>query len=142
MQITPRFAFPLLACALLAGCAGIGPTRLIGDTAGVAGGALLGSTLSKGNPLITAAGAAGGLLASEAIQAGSKAVQKNSYASGYEKGRSDAAKQEYQTLIDRQRTPPDADEAANVRLLEVPLPEREVNGATLAPTTATIRIQE
>jgi len=142
MHILSRFVLPLLVCALLGGCAGFGPTRIIGDTVGVAGGALLGSTLSKGNPLITAAGAAGGLLTSEALQAGSNAAHKNSYASGYEKGRSDAAKQQYQTLIDRQRTPPDADEAANVRLLEVPLPERDVNGVTLAPTTATIRIQE
>jgi len=142
MNITARLVILLFACVLFAGCAGVGPTRIIGDTVGVAGGALLGSTLSKGNPLITAAGAGGGLLASEMIQAGNNATQKNSYATGYEKGRSDAAKQQFQTLIDRQRTPPEAADAANVRLLEVPLPERQVNGVTLAPTSATIRIQD
>jgi hypothetical protein len=142
MQITSRLALPFLACALLGGCAGIGPTRIIGDTAGAAGGALLGTTLGKGNPLITAAGAGGGLLASELLQAGSNAAQKSSYASGYEKGRSDAAKQQFQTLADRQRTAPEADDTTNVRLLEVPLPERQVNGVTLAPTSATIRIQD
>jgi hypothetical protein len=142
MNITARLLIPLFACLLLGGCAGLGPTRIIADTAGVAGGALLGSTLSKGNPLITAAGAAGGLLTSEMIQAGNNATRKNSYATGYEKGRSDAAKQQFQTLVDRQRTPPESDDPANVRLLEVPLPERQVNGVTLAPTSATIRIQD
>jgi hypothetical protein len=127
---------------LLGGCTGIGPTRIVSDTAGVVGGALLGSTLSKGNPLITAAGAGGGLLASELLQAGSNVAQKNSYASGYEKSRSDAAKQQFQTLADRQRTAPETDDATNVRLLEVPFPERQVNGVTLAPTSATIRIQD
>ena len=142
MQIKPLFAFPLFACALLGGCAGVGPTRIIGDTAGAAGGALIGNALSKGNPLITAAGAAGGVILSEALQAGSNGAQQKSYASGYEKGRSDAAKQQFQTLTDHQRVAPQADDAANVRLFDVPLPERQVNGVNFAPATATLRIQE
>ena len=142
MQIKPRLVLPLLSCALLGGCAGLGPTRIIGDTLGAGGGALIGSALSKGNPLIAAAGAGGGLLVSEALQAGSSSAQKKSYASGYEKGRSDAAKQQFQTLIDQQRTAPGINDAANVRLLDVPLPERQVNGVTLAPSTATLHIQE
>jgi len=142
MSINLRFAIPLFACALLGGCAGVGPTRLIGDTVGGAGGALLGSTLSKGNPLITTAGAAGGVLVSEALQAGSNGAQQKSYSSGYEKGRSDAAKQQFQTLTDHQRIAPQADDAANIRLFDVPLPERQVNGVNFAPATATLRIQE
>ena len=142
MHITIRLVFPLFACALLGGCAGVGPTRIIGDTVGGAGGALLGSTLSKGNPLITTAGAGGGVILIEALQAGSNGAQQKSYASGYEKGRSDAAKQQFQTLTDHQRVAPQADDAANVRLFDVPLPERQVNGVNLAPATATLRIQE
>jgi len=142
MYITSRLFLPLAFCALLGGCAGVSPTRIIGDTVGAAGGAFIGSTLSKGNPLIAAAGAGGGLLVSEALQAGSSFTQQKSYASGYEKGRSDAAKQQFQVLIDQQRTAPGIDDTANVRLLDVPLPERQVNGVTLAPTTATLRIQE
>ena len=103
---------------------------------------MLGSTLGKGNPLIAAAGAGGGLLLSESLQAGSNAAQKKSYASGYEKGQSDAVKQQFQTLINRQRVAPEINDAANIRLLDVPLPERQVNGVTLAPTTATLRLQE
>jgi hypothetical protein len=132
----------LLASAMLASCAGVSPTRIIGDTVGAAGGALIGNKLSNGNPLITAASAGGGVLLSESLQAGSKASANKAYDAGYEKARSDSAKQQFQTLIDRQRTGPQLDDRGHVRLLEVPLPERQENGVILAPSTATIRIQE
>ena len=143
MQLRPFFFISLTACVtLLTGCAGVSPTRVIGDTAGAAGGALVGHALSKGNPLITAAGAGAGVLLSETLQAGSNAHAQKSYDAGYEKARSDSAKQQFQTLIDRQKTGLQLDDRQNVRLLEVPLPERQENGIILAPGTATIRIQE
>jgi hypothetical protein len=143
MQLRPFFSISLTACAtLLTSCAGVSPTRVIGDTAGAAGGALIGHALSKGNPLVTAAGAGAGVLLSETLQAGSKASANKAYDAGYEKARSDSAKQQFQTLIDRQRTGPQLDNRAHVRLLEVPLPERQENGVIFAPSTATIRIQE
>ena len=141
MQITFRLAFTLLTCVLLDGCAGVGSTRIIGNTVGVAGGALLGSTLGKRNPLATAAGAGAGLLLSESLQAGSSAAANKSYAAGYEKGRSDSAKQQYHTLIEQQRQQAGgADEPAT--LFDIPLPAREVGGAILKPSTRTLRIQE
>ncbi len=82
------------------------------------------------------------MLLSESLQAGSKASSDKAYDAGYEKARSDSAKQQFQTLIDRQRTGPQLDDRGHVRLLEVPLPERQENGVILAPSTATIRIQE
>ena len=132
----------VLASALLASCAGVSPTRIIGDTVGAAGGALIGNQLSHGNPLITAAAAGGGALLSESLQAGSNASKNKAYDAGYEKARSDSAKQQFQTLIDRQRTGPQLDDREHVRLLEVPLPQRQENGVILAPSTATIPIQE
>jgi hypothetical protein len=54
--------FSVLVSALLTSCAGVSPTRIIGDTVGAAGGALIGNKLSNGNPLITAASAGGGVL--------------------------------------------------------------------------------
>jgi uncharacterized protein YcfJ len=132
----------LFAAAMLTSCAGVSPTRVIGDTAGAAGGALIGHAISKGNPLITAAGAGAGVLLSETLQGASNAAAKKSYTEGYEKGRSDSAKQRFQSLIDKQRAGLQSSDAANVRLLEVPLPEHEQNGVILAPSTATIRIQE
>ena len=132
----------VLASALLASCAGVSPTRVIGDTTGAVGGALIGHAISKGNPLVTAAGAGAGVLVSETLQGASNAHAKKSYTEGYEKGRSDSAKLRFQSLIDKQRVGPQSSDAASVRLLEVPLPEREQNGVILAPSTATIRIQE
>ncbi len=120
MQITSRFVFSFVACALLGGCAGVSSTRIVGDTVG----------------------AGGGLLLSETLQAGSTSHAKKSYAEGYEKGRSDSIKRQYQALNERQRFAPQSDDAAHLRLFDVPLPEREQNGVILAPGTATLRIQE
>jgi hypothetical protein len=132
----------LFTAAMLTSCADVSPTRVIGDTTGAVGGALIGHAISKGNPLVTAAGAGAGVLLSETLQGASSAHAKKSYTEGYEKGRSDSAKQRFQSLIDKQRVGPQSSDAASVRLLEVPLPEREQNGVILAPGTATIRIQE
>lgn len=132
----------LFAAAMLSSCADVSPTRVIGDTTGAVGGALIGHAISKGNPLVTAAGAGAGVLVSETLQGASNAHAKKSYTEGYEKGRSDSAKQRFQSLIDKQRTGAQSSDAASVRLLELPLPEREQNGVILAPSTATIRIQE
>ena len=127
---------------MMTSCAGVSPTRIIGNTVAAAGGALIGNKLGNGDPLITAASAGGGVLLSESLQAGSNAHAQKSYDAGYEKARSDAAKQQFHELIDRQRLGPQLDAPARVRLLDVPLPEREENGVILAPSTAIIRIQE
>ncbi len=132
----------MVISAMLTSCAGVSPTRVISNTLGAAGGALIGSKLSKGDPLITTAAAGGGVLLSESLQAGSNASAQKSYDAGYDKARSDSAKQQFQLLNERQRLGPQLTDTANVQLLEVPLPEREDNGVILAPSTATIRIQE
>jgi hypothetical protein len=139
MRIHKGFAAALFA-ALFTGCAGTSPTRVIGDTVGAAGGAAIGAAVGHGNPIATAAGAAGGLLVSESLQAGSTAASHKSYDVGYEKGRSDTAKQQYQLLINQQRQPAGADEP--VSLFRIPLPEREDGGAILEPSTRNLRIQE
>ncbi len=132
----------VLASAMLASCAGVSPTRIIGNTVAAAGGAFIGNKLSNGNPLITTAAAGGGVLLSESLQAQSNASSRKSYDTGYDKARSDSAKQQYQVLNDRQRFGPQLDDRTNVWLFEVPLPERQENGIILAPSTATLRIQE
>jgi hypothetical protein len=132
----------LVVSALLTSCAGVSPTRIIGNTLGAAGGAFIGNKLSNGDPLITTAAAGGGVLLSESLQAQSNASARKAYDAGYDKARSDSAKQQFQTLNDRQRFGPQGDERMHVRSVEVPLPERQENGVILAPTTATIRIQE
>jgi hypothetical protein len=104
-------------------------------------GAIAGNTLGKGSPAITALSAGGGILLSESLSSASTAGKNHAYASGYEKGRSDSAKQQYHTLIEQQRQPAGStDEPAT--LFDIPLPEREVGGAILKPSTRTLRIQE
>ena len=132
----------VLVSAMLPSCAGLSPTRMIGNTVGAASGGLIGSKLSKGDPLITAASAGAGVLLSESLQAGSNASATKAYDAGYDKGRSDSAKQQFQSLNEQQRLGPQGDDGSNVRTVEVPLPERQENGVILAPSTATIRIQE
>ena len=132
----------VLVGVMQTGCAGVSPTRVVGDTVAAAGGAFIGNKLSNGNPLITTAAAGGGVLLSETLQAQSNASSRKSYDAGYDKARSDSAKQQFQVLNDRQRFGPQGEDRMHVRSVEVPLPEREENGVILAPSTATIRIQE
>jgi hypothetical protein len=128
------------AAVMFTGCASTSPTRIVANTVGAVGGAVLGNALGKGNPLMTVAGAGAGVLLGETLQAGSTRAHEKSYAAGYEKGRSDSAKQRYQFLLEQQREPSGEDNG--VSLLEIPLPEREVGGVRLNAETAVLRIQE
>jgi len=126
-----------LAALLLAGCAS---TRPITDVAAAGGGAAIAHELSDGDPAITAAGAAGGVLLSEGLHYAVRKQSEKAYRTGYEKGRSDAAKQQYWILVNQQRGPSGG--SANVRLYEIPLPEQKIDGVLLKPTTKYLRIEE
>jgi hypothetical protein len=134
-----RLLIPLgLAVALMTGCS---TTRPISAVAMGAGGAALASELSDGDPAITAAGAAGGVLLSEGIHYASKKQADRAYANGYEKGRSDAVKQQYWILVNQQKLKP-WETGDNVRLYEIPIPEQKIDGVILKPTTKYLRIEE
>ncbi len=92
-----------LISPLLAGCSSLARPAL--DAAGAAGGAGLGYTISNGNILATAGGAAGGALLSEGAQALISSKNQRSYKAGYQKGQSDAVKTWYHQLQDKQRPP-------------------------------------
>jgi hypothetical protein len=127
----------LIASSLLVGCAA---TRPVSDIAMGAGGAALANELSNGDPTITAAGAAGGVLVSEGLHYASKKQSEKAYANGYEKGRSDAVKQQYWVLVNQQKAK--AEEQNNVRLYEIPIPEQKIDGVILKPTTKYLRVEE
>ncbi len=126
-----------LACLFLAGCAS---TRPILDVAAAGGGAAIANELSDGDPAITAAGAAGGVLLSEGLHYAARRQSEKAYRTGYEKGRSDAVKQQYWILVNQQRV--SLGGSANVRLYEIPLPEQTIDGVILKPTTKYLRIEE
>jgi len=121
---------------MFAGCAA---TRPIGDTVLGAGGAYLGHELSDGNPIATAAGAAGGVLLSEGMHYLARKETQKAYAAGYDKGKSDAVKQQYWLYVSLQRQ---RNRVSNVRLYPVQLPEQRIDGVTFQPTTKYLRIEE
>ena len=122
---------------LLTGCSLLRPAT---DIAAGAGGGYIASDLSHGNPAITAAGAAGGVLLSEGGFYLASVQATNAYTAGYEKGRSDAVKQQYWILVNQQQrqqnSPPQ-----NVSLYAIPVPEQTVDGVVLNPTTKYLRIE-
>jgi hypothetical protein len=130
------FTFLFIIPVLLCGCAATGP---ISDVAAGAGGGALADYLSNGNPLITAAGAAGGVAVSEGVQYVAKKQSENAYSNGYEKGRSDAARQQYWILVSQQRT--QANQSDGVRYYEIQIPEQTIDGVVLEPTTKYLRIE-
>jgi hypothetical protein len=120
----------------ITGCSMVRPVT---DMAAGAGGGALASDLSNGNPAITAAGAAGGVLLSEGAFYLASLQATNAYIAGYEKGRSDAVKQQYWILVNQQHqrnAMPD-----NVSLYAIPVPEQTVDGVILNPTTKYLRIE-
>ena len=129
-----------LLCVLIAGLfAGCAATRPIADTAFGAGGAYLGHELSNGDPLATAAGAAGGVILSEGLHYAAKKQSDKAYASGYDKGKSDAVKQQYWLYVTMQRQ---RNQAGSIRLYPVQLPEQRIDGVTFQPSTKFLRIEE
>jgi len=135
---TQRLLAVILIPLFLTGCAA---TRPIGDLAFGAGGAALADKFSNGNPIITAAGAAGGVLVSEGLHYASEKQAQSAYNTGYQKGRSDAVKQQYWVLINQQKEKADQNQQ-NVRYYEIPVPEQTIDGAILNPTTKLLRIEE
>ena len=137
---TTLFTFKTLFCVLLVGMfAGCAATRPIADTALGAGGAYLGHELSGGNPIATAAGAAGGVLLSEGLHLAAGKQSQKAYAAGYDKGKSDAVKQQYWLYVALQKQ---RNQVANVRLYPVQLPEQRIDGVTFQPSTKLLRIEE
>ncbi len=133
---TSKLLFLALVAGLLAGCA---VTRPISDVALGAGGAYLGHEISNGDPLITAAGAAGGVILSEGLHYAAKKQSDKAYATGYDKGKSDAVKQQYWLYVSMQKQ---RNQVSNVRLYPVQLPEQRIDGVIFQPSTKLLRIEE
>ena len=126
----------VLVVGLFAGCAA---TRPISDTVLGAGGAYLGHELSNGDPLATAAGAAGGVILSEGLHYAAKKQAEKAYATGYDKGKSDAVKQQYWLYVSMQQQ---RNQVSGIRLYPVQLPEQRIDGVMFQPSTKLLRIEE
>jgi hypothetical protein len=129
--------FILLALPLLSGCSSL--ERPLSAAALGAGGGLLGSELSNGNPAAAAGGAVGGIALSEGLHALKRKGQRDAYLEGYVKGRGDSVKSLYWHLVAQQRTP---NRPERFRLYEVTIPEHVEDGVIVKPATRVLRIQE
>ena len=87
---------------------------------------------------MTAAGAAGGVIVSETLHYAAKKQAEKAYATGYDKGKSDAVKQQYWLYVSMQQR----NQVSNVRLYPVQLPEQRIDGVTFQPSTKLLRIEE
>lgn len=129
--LLPAFALALCSCS--------STSRLVTNALGAAGGAGIASHVSDGDPLITAAGAGGGLLLGETLNYAQEKKAKKSFTEGYDKGRSDAVKQQYWLLVDQQKN--DAGYDGEVSLFDFPLPESGPDGSLFHPgSIRTLRI--
>ena len=133
------FIIPLVcAAALFTGCAAV--TRTTTDVGLGAGGAALGAELSHNNPYAIVGGAAGGALIGETLHYANSKLNGQSYQTGYDKGRSDAVKQQYWLYVSMQQGRQGNE--GRVRLYEVHLPEQVIDGVIFQPTTQFIRIEQ
>ena len=136
MKTISKTLFCALAVSLFASCAA---TRPLGDAAFGAGGAYIANQLSEGNPVATAAGAAGGVLLSEGLHYAVGKQAEKAYTTGYDKGKSDAVKQQYWLYVSMQHQ---RNQVSGVRLYPVQLPEQRIDGVVFQPTTKLLRIEE
>lgn len=132
-----RFISCACVVCLFTGCAA---TRTLSDVGLGAGGAALGGALSKNNPAAIAGGAAGGVLLSEGANYLASREAAKAWQNGYDKGRSDAVKQQYWLYVSMQQTKTGAD--GRVRLYKVHLPQQVIDGVIFRPTTEWLRIEE
>lgn len=131
---------PITFCVVLSGCAGT--TRVVTGTVAAGAGAVVGNRLSKGNPIITAAGAAGGVLLGETLNYANDNHARKAYTEGFDKGRSDAVKQQYWVMVNQQKAAEEQNTDEHVSLYDIPVPEQRINGVILKPTTKVLRIEE
>lgn len=136
----------LAAMLVMSGCSSTGAgsasrTRNIAATAAAtAAGAYIGAREGDGKARNAALGAAVGFVAGETINYFSDKAQRDAYLAGYEKGQSDAVKQQYWISRDNQRPKNEEDEGYEEGFYEVPIPASERDGVRREATTRVIRV--
>lgn len=122
-----------------AGAESAGKTRDFTTTAvTTAAGGYIGSKEGNGKAKNAAIGAAAGFVLGEGINYFSNKAQKEAYLAGYEKGQSNAVKQQYWIARDNQR--PSIDDGYEEGFYEVDIPQTDRAGVRKEPTKRVIRI--
>lgn len=144
----PRYLLgllPLLAVAQFSsGCAtasadSAGRTRDFATTAATtAAGAYIGADNTNNQGKGAAIGAAAGFVTGEAINYFNNTAQREAFVAGYEKGQSNAVKQQYWIARDNQR--PRTDDGYEEGYYEIEVPAAERDGVRREPTKRVIRV--
>lgn len=126
--------------ALFSGCAsGAARTRDFATTAATtAVGGYIGARETKDKAKGAAIGAAAGFVVGETLNHFNNTAQKEAYFAGYEKGQSDAVKQQYWVARDNQR--PRQSDGYDEGLYEISVPAGERDGVFRESTKRVIRV--
>lgn len=126
-------------CASAPGTSSAGGTRDFATTAvTTAAGGYVGAKEGDGKAKSAAIGAAAGFVVGETINFLSNKAQREAYLAGYEKGQSNAVKQQYWVARENHRR--GTDDGYEEALYEIPVPPSERNGVRREPTTRVIRV--
>jgi hypothetical protein len=134
----------LLVLLLTPGCTtaggqSAGYTRDFATTAvTTAAGGYVGAKEGDGKARNAAVGAAAGFVVGEAINYLSNKAQREAYLAGYEKGQSNAVKQQYWLARDNQR--PALDDGYEEGYYEISIPQTDRDGVRREATTRVIRV--
>ncbi len=137
-------ALALVVLLLSSGCASTGAeaaghTRDFATTAATtAGGAYIGANNANDKAKGAAIGAAAGFVAGEAVNFFNNKAQREAYLAGYEKGQSNAVKQQYWIARENQRAR--TDDGYEESLYEIAVPPSDRAGVHREPTTRVIRV--
>ena len=124
-------------CSTMSGTTASNTQSFLTPAITTAGGAYIGA--KEGGVTGAVIGGASGYVVGEAVNYLSSKSQKEAYLTGYEKGQSDAVKQQYWIARDNQR-PKAQDDGYTESLYEVPIPPSDVNGVQREATTRVIRV--
>jgi hypothetical protein len=148
LSISQPYLYGLLPLALVvsltSGCAtagadSAGQTRNFTTTAATAAaGAYVGANNSHDKAKGAAIGAAAGFVAGETINYFNNKAQREAYLAGYEKGQSNAVKQQYWIARDNQR--PSTDDGYEEAYYEISVPQTDRDGVRREPTKRVIRV--
>ena len=148
LSFVQPYVFGLLALflvgLLMSGCAtanadSAGRTRNFATTAATtATGAYVGAKEGDGKAKNAAVGAAVGFVVGETINYFSNKAQREAYLAGYEKGQSNAVKQQYWIARDNQR--PSLDDGYDEGYYQIDVPASDRDGVRREPTKRVIRV--
>jgi hypothetical protein len=124
-------------CSTMSGGTASSTQSLLTTGATTAAGAYIGA--KQGKPVDAVIGAAAGFALGEGLDYLSNKSKREAYLAGYEKGQSNAVKQQYWIARDNQRPRPN-DEGYQESLYEIPIPATEQNGVLREATTRVIRV--